>query len=120
MERLQSTEFNHANQTNALRVALDDLHNASTIIFMEPRLQLIMPIQTYWPPRAQPNSMPLKKSSLMPQQRAHLRGRAMPNWRNGDIAKVSTSDTDDWRYSTEKLVRDAEEKALITVTLQRE
>jgi hypothetical protein len=27
-------EYNHANQTNALRVALDDLHNTSASIFM--------------------------------------------------------------------------------------
>jgi hypothetical protein len=29
MERLKSSEYNHANQTNALRVAVEDLHNAS-------------------------------------------------------------------------------------------
>jgi hypothetical protein len=44
----------------------------------------------------------------------------MPNWKNGDIAGLSTSNTDEWRYRTEMLVRDAEEKALVTVTLQRE
>jgi hypothetical protein len=32
MERLHSVEYAHANQTDALRVALDDLHNASTAI----------------------------------------------------------------------------------------
>jgi hypothetical protein len=44
----------------------------------------------------------------------------MSNRRNGDIASLSTSNTDERRYSTEKLVRDAEEKAQVTVTLQRE
>jgi hypothetical protein len=34
MERLKSAEYNHANQTDALRVALDDLHNASAAIFL--------------------------------------------------------------------------------------
>ena len=33
MERLKSSEYNHANQTNALRVAVEDLHNASAAIF---------------------------------------------------------------------------------------
>jgi hypothetical protein len=34
MERLQRAEYTHGSQTNALRVALDDLHNASAAIFM--------------------------------------------------------------------------------------
>jgi hypothetical protein len=34
MERLKGAEYNHANQTDALRVALDDLHNASAAIFL--------------------------------------------------------------------------------------
>jgi hypothetical protein len=33
MERLHITERTHANQTNALKLALDDLHNASAVIF---------------------------------------------------------------------------------------
>jgi hypothetical protein len=34
MERLKSSEYNHANQTNALRVAVEDLHNASAVILL--------------------------------------------------------------------------------------
>ncbi len=34
MERLKGAEYNHANQTDALRVVLDDLHNASAAIFL--------------------------------------------------------------------------------------
>lgn len=36
------------------------------------------------------------------------------------LQAFSTPGTDEWRYSAEKLVRDAEEKALITAALQRE
>ncbi len=32
MERLKISEYNHANQTNALRVAVEDLHNASAAV----------------------------------------------------------------------------------------
>jgi hypothetical protein len=34
MERLHIAESTHANQTDVLRVALDDLHNASAIAFI--------------------------------------------------------------------------------------
>ena len=34
MERLKGSEYNHANQTNALRVAVEDLHNASAVILL--------------------------------------------------------------------------------------
>jgi hypothetical protein len=34
MERLQRAEYTHGSQTNALRIALDDLHNASAATFL--------------------------------------------------------------------------------------
>ncbi len=49
MERLRIAECTHANQTDALRVAIDDLHNASAVIstLRNQVLLLIRQVQTY-------------------------------------------------------------------------
>jgi len=49
MERLHIAECTHANQTDVLRVALDDLHNASapTLTLRKQGLLLIPLVQTY-------------------------------------------------------------------------
>ena len=49
MERLHIAESTHANQTDVLRVALDDLHNASALAFILPKQEwsLIRLVQTY-------------------------------------------------------------------------
>ena len=49
MERLHIAESTHANQTDVLRIALDDLHNASAIAFIlcKQGSLLIRLVQTY-------------------------------------------------------------------------
>ncbi|KAI9512189.1 hypothetical protein F5148DRAFT_54941 [Russula earlei] len=87
MERLQSAECTNANQTNALRVALDDLHNAS----------LLAAART------------AKLDDTQKELSDALTACA--------LAKENVAQ---WEKRSEKLVRDADEKALVTAALQRE
>ncbi|KAH9999317.1 hypothetical protein BJV77DRAFT_1064239 [Russula vinacea] len=87
MERLRGVEYNHANQTNALRVALDDLHNTNLVAA----------------------SSTAKLDATQRELSNALTACALAKESNAQLEK-----------RTEKLVRDAEEKALVTVTLQRE
>lgn len=87
MERLKSSECNHANQTNALRVAVEDLHNANLLAASSTAKLDITQKEL---------SDALTACALAKESIAQLEKRI------------------------EKLIRDAEEKSLVTITLQRE
>ncbi|KAF8505610.1 hypothetical protein F5888DRAFT_453967 [Russula emetica] len=87
MERLESSQYNHANQTNALRVAVEDLHNASLLAA----------------------SSTAKLDTTQKELSDALTACA--------LAKESIAQLE---KRIEKLIRDAEEKSLVTITLQRE
>ncbi|KAI0254395.1 hypothetical protein BJV78DRAFT_1152493 [Lactifluus subvellereus] len=87
MERIQSAERTHSSQTNALRVALDDLHDANLLIA----------------------ARTAKLDATQKELSDVLSACALAKENTAQLEKCA-----------EKLALDAEEKALISVALQRE
>ncbi|KAI0303246.1 hypothetical protein BC826DRAFT_965799 [Russula brevipes] len=104
MERLHRVEYAHANQTDALRVALDDLHNASTAI-LYCAIGIIVDLAHG---DLEAAARIAKLDATQKELSDALTARA--------LAKESMAQLE---KRAEKLIRDAEEKALVTAALQK-